>query len=201
MTGKGYYKASIGGGTAFMRVFHYLVFIVCIIIFLSTFPLLAVFFILLLLFSLSGIFFVPKGYWITDEDIIIERFGSDIKINMNEIADIHYSPATRTPYGGVLYGGGFGYAGTLYRSGYGGIKIYSKRLSRMVMITTILDRHFLIAPVHPEQFVEKVEEILYEYYPIVDPMEVEPVEVEGEEDSGEKIRFRVKERLYDKPYG
>ncbi len=185
--GDNYYKAPFGGGTVFMMLFGFIVFIIMIIVYLYTNPFVAVFLILGLIFSIFGFIFVPRGYRITDEGIIIIRLGSNIRIPIYEIAVIDYSRGMWWPHINFFYGGFFGYAGAMYKSRYGWMKVYSKRLTRMVFITTVYKNYFLIAPERPENFVEEVEKLMTDRE-FLDSEEKEPIEFTyrgGDTDEGE----------------
>lgn len=158
-----------------MMVFSFFLLIIMIILHLYISPVIAVFMIIAVIFSLFGFIFVPKGYRITDEGIIIERVGTNIKIPLNEIAIIDYSRGIWWPHINFLYGGFFGYAGLIYKTGYGWMKMYSRRISRMVLITTLFQNHFLIAPEHPEKFVRSVEKLMTERE-LLDSERMEPME-------------------------
>jgi len=172
-----YYKVSWGGGTAFMMVFIYFILISIAIITLLTYPPLVLLLIIVMILPLTGILYVPKGYRITDKDIIIERRAGNITIPISEIENIEYSPGIWFAIVGTSYGGAFGYSGTIYDSRYGAIRLYSKRLTRMVMITTISRKNFLIAPIQPKEFIEEVEKLmLQDDFELVEDENIEEME-------------------------
>ena len=183
-----YYKAPFGGGTLFMMFFSFFLLIIMIFVNLCISPLWAVITIIAMILAMFGFIFVPKGYRITEEGIIIERVGTDIRIPLNEIAIIDYSRGIWWPHLNWLCGGFFGYAGTIYKSGYGAMKMYSKRISRMVLITTVFRNYFLIAPEHPEKFVEEVEKLMAEYQ-YLDSAEIDEAEIADEEQFAEVLDY------------
>ncbi len=185
-----YYKASLGGGTVFLIVLTCLRLIIFILIALFAFPIGTIIGIIYFTAHMCGYFFVPKGYRVTDEFVIIERPGRNIRIRLSDIAKIEYHKKWRFHYYGVLsYGGLFGYA-RIYFHGkeYGWVREHSKRLSKMVVISTKLKRNFVIGPQHPEEFLSEVERIMSKIE-CSKPKEIETMEFSCEDEDTEEGGF------------
>ena len=87
----------------------------------------------------------------------------------------------------VTWGGPFGYAGINYRVGYGYVRLYSKRLSKMVVISTKY-RNILIGPEHPEEFRDEVKKLMAKCEKL-NPVEIEPTELSNQMDDKEETKF------------
>ena len=101
--------------------------------------------------------FVPPGYSITGQDILIKRLLSNIIIDGAEIQAVE---AVEKPDIGLRVwgsGGFFGYLG-IFRLGNGYASLYCTRLKNILLIKT-RKRNYLISPDDPREFLSKWQSI------------------------------------------
>lgn len=111
-------------------------------------------FIIFIVWILFGVLlFVPRGYSITGQDILIKRLLSNIIIDGAEIQAVE---AVEKPDIGLRVwgsGGFFGYLG-IFRLGNGYASLYCTRLKNILLIKT-RKRNYLISPDDPREFLSK----------------------------------------------
>ncbi len=157
-----FYRAPLGGGTIALSILALAITVFALFPILLMNPLLGIFLhIVIGLILLFCYFPIPKGYFIDDNRIVISRRFSEISIFYNDIIDIEYvNRELLISYFSIGVQGWFGWAGTFYYSRYGWVKVYSRKLTQMVLIYTRTGKKYAIAPEEPEDFIAEVELVI-----------------------------------------
>ena len=111
-------------------------------------------FVLLIIYF--GIFlFRPISYKLNDNELIIHRSISDIKINRNEIKHVEYLEKSALAWSWRVFGVGglFGYWGKFTNSKLGSMTWYATRRNKAVLIEMISHKKIIITPNEPDKFV------------------------------------------------
>lgn len=111
-------------------------------------------FIIFFVWVLVGVlFFVPRGYSITEQNILIKRLLSDITIAGSDIQSME--EVEKPDIGLRVWGSGgfFGYLG-IFMLGDSYARLYCTRLKNIVLIKTS-KRNYLISPDDPREFLAK----------------------------------------------
>ena len=158
MEGK-YYRAPLGGGTIVVTIVAFLIVLFSLLPLLFINLAIGVFsFIVIGVILLFCYFPIPKGYFIGDNGIVISRRTSDISIPYDDILEIEYvGREMLISYFSIGVRGWFGWSCTAYYGRYGWVKVYSRRLIKMVLIYTRSGDIYAIAPEYPEDFIGEVE--------------------------------------------
>lgn len=153
------YRAPLGGGTIALSILALVISVFSLLPMLFINPVLGILlYIVIALILLFCYFSIPKGYFINDNRIVISRRFSEISIFSDDIIDIEYvDRELLISYFSMGVQGWFGWAGTFYYGRYGWVKVYSRRLTKMVLIRTGSGKVFAIAPENPEDFIREVE--------------------------------------------
>lgn len=156
-----FYKAPFGGGTIAITVICLPIILFSCLISIALIPILGVvitcFLVITLVFSLLP---VPSGYYIGGDGITISRLNGEILIPYGEIINIKdKKEISKTLSIGFGNRGLLGWACVAYSGRYGWVRIYSRKLSNMVLIDT-LGKKYLIAPEDPESFVRKAKQMI-----------------------------------------
>ena len=116
-------------------------------------PLITTFTLLVIYFGTFS--FRPINYRLTDDELIIHRPLSDIKINRNEIKSVEQLDKEKLAWAWRIFGVGglFGYWGKFTNSKMGSMTWYSTRQNKAVLINTIYDKKIVITPDEPERFI------------------------------------------------
>ncbi len=106
--------------------------------------------------------FAPLRYVITDKNIIIRRFGPDIKIPLENLADIRTieRKELRKCIRVCGCGGMFGCMGLFYSKTLGFFRASITNSRQLVVIYRTKGRPFLISPDDREGFVENIKNLL-----------------------------------------
>lgn len=99
--------------------------------------------------------FRPLSYCLTNDELIIHRLFTDVKIHRNNIKNVELlnQDSIRGSIRTFGVGGLFGYYGKFFNSRLGGMTWYATRTDRMVMIDTIDGKKIIITPDDPDKFV------------------------------------------------
>ena len=111
-------------------------------------------FVLLIIYF--GIFlFRPINYKLNDNELIIHRSISDIKINRNEIKHVEHLEKSALSWSWRVFGVGglFGYWGKFTNSKLGSMTWYATRRNNAVLIEMISHKKIIITPNDPDKFV------------------------------------------------
>ena len=116
-------------------------------------PLITTFTLLVIYFGTFS--FRPINYRLTDDELIIHRPLSDIKINRKEIKSVEQLDKAKLAWAWRIFGVGglFGYWGKFTNSKMGSMTWYSTRQNKAVLINTIYDKKIVITPDEPERFI------------------------------------------------
>ena len=151
MNEKCYYKAPLDTYTVFASVIGFIV----IIISLFTIQFITPFVVIVLFWEALT---VPIRYEIDDSKIIIKRIIWNIKIDYYSINTLDYdnwNKYSSVPFSCIGLRGWFGWKCLIYIKKVGWTRVYSRRISKFVLITTV-DKNFIISPKKPWTFIEDV---------------------------------------------
>ncbi len=115
------------------------------------------------LIPLITLFFVPRGYVLTDQGLVVRRFGRDIEVGWGEMTMIEPRDVAWWKSLGVRVwgdGGLFGYAGLFWTRGLGTVKVSATRLDRLVVVHQRRGRPLIISPDEREAFIEAAQQRL-----------------------------------------
>ena len=105
-----------------------------------------------------GIFsFRPVSYKLTEENLIIHRPLSDIKIFRDEIRSVEQLDKSKLSWAMRIFGVGglFGYWGKFSNTKLGSMTWYATRKTNIVLITTIYNKKIILTPNEPAKFVNE----------------------------------------------
>ena len=119
----------------------------------KTVPMITIFTLLLIYFGTFS--FRPINYKLTNDELIIHRPLSNIKINRNKIKSVEQLDKAKLAWAWRIFGVGglFGYWGKFTNTKMGSMTWYSTRQNKAVLIKTIYDKNIIITPDEPEKFV------------------------------------------------
>ena len=111
--------------------------------------------ILLLIIYFGTFSFRPICYKLTDDNLIIHRPLSDIKIDRSEIKSVERLDQSKLSWAVRIFGVGgfFGYWGKFSNTKLGSMTWYATRRNNAVMVTTIYNKKIVLTPNEPEKFV------------------------------------------------
>ncbi len=98
----------------------------------------------------------PINYKLKEDELIIHRLISDVKISSAEIKSMQQLDKEKLTGSWRILGveGLFGYWGKFTNRKMGTMTWYNTRMNNYVLITTIYDKHIVITPDEPELLVE-----------------------------------------------
>ena len=99
--------------------------------------------------------FRPINYKLNDNELIIHRSISDIKINRNKIKHVEHLEKSTLAWSWRVFGVGglFGYWGKFTNSKLGSMTWYATRRDNAVLIQMISQKKIIITPNDPDKFV------------------------------------------------
>ena len=109
----------------------------------------------LLIIYFGTFLFRPISYKLNDNELIIHRSISDIKINRNEIKHVEHLEKSALAWSWRVFGVGglFGYWGKFTNSKLGSMTWYATRRNKAVLIEMISHKKIIITPNEPDKFV------------------------------------------------
>ena len=111
--------------------------------------------ILLALIYFGTFSFRPINYKLTDNELIIHRPLSDVKIFRDEIKSVEQIDKSKLSWAVRIFGVGglFGYWGKFSNAKLGSMTWYATRKTNVVLVTTIYNKKIILTPNEPERFV------------------------------------------------
>ena len=111
--------------------------------------------ILLSLIYFGTFSFRPISYELTENNLIIYRPLSDIKINRTESKSVEQLDKRKLSWAVRVFGVGglFGYWGKFSNTKLGSMTWYATRRNNAVLVTTIYNKKIILTPNEPEKFV------------------------------------------------
>jgi len=102
--------------------------------------------------------YAPLGFLLTDSGLVIKRPVGSIKIPYSEIVEAHYRPGEWAWWRLRLWGsGGFlGFFSLCWDKKHGRHRVHITNRHNLVVVKTCGRETFMISPVNPEEFVERL---------------------------------------------
>lgn len=106
-----------------------------------------------ILFILLCYLYAPKGFYLSDSHLVIERRISPIRIEIRKIKRVSRLPQWEVSHAARTFGvrGFFGYYGIFRNERLGRFRMYATDRGKGVLIEA--DRKYLITPDRPEHFI------------------------------------------------
>ena len=127
---------------------------------ISFFPWIIAMVIFPLITLIISVFFIIRGYIITDDFLFIQRLGWKSKVDLTDLVSAEYNPdAMDSSIRTFGNGGLFAFAGAFYNKNIGSYRAFATIPERSVVLK--FQKHtVVVTPDKPKEFVEKIKNVL-----------------------------------------